>query len=33
MSKMGLDITNNVVLEELEGKIDEENNSWVIPLK
>jgi hypothetical protein len=33
MSKMGLDITNNVVLEELGGKIDEENNSWVIPLK
>jgi hypothetical protein len=33
MSKMGLDITNSVVLEELGGKIDEENNSWIIPLK
>ncbi len=33
MSKMGLDIANSVVLEELGGKIDEENNSWIIPLK
>ena len=31
MSKMGLDIANSVVLEELGGKIDEENNSWIIP--
>ena len=33
MSKMGLDITNSIVLEELGGMIDEENNSWIITLK
>jgi hypothetical protein len=32
MSKQGLIVTNRVVLEELGGKIDEENNSWIIPL-
>jgi len=33
MSEIGLSITNRVVLEKLGGQIDEENNSWVIPLK
>ena len=33
MAKKGLMVTNRVVLEELGGKIDEENNIWIIPLK
>ena len=32
MSQKGLMVTNKVVLEELGGKIDEENNIWIIPL-
>lgn len=32
LSKKGVMVTNRVVLEELGGKIDEENNSWIIPL-
>ncbi len=32
MSKIGLIITERVVLEELGGTIDEKNNAWIIPL-
>ena len=33
MSKIGLTITERVVLEELNGTIDEKNNAWIIPLE
>ena len=33
MSKKGLEITNKIILEELGGKVDEDKNSWIIPLK
>ena len=33
MSKKGIKVTNKVVLEVLGGKIDTENNIWIIPLK
>jgi len=33
MSKKGLEITNKIILEELGGKVDEDRNSWIIPLK
>ena len=33
MSKIGLTITERVVLEELNGTIDDKNNAWIIPLE
>lgn len=33
MSKQGLVVTNRIILEEMGGKVDEENNSWIIPFQ
>ena len=32
LAQVGLAITDKVVIEELGGKIDAENNTWIIPL-
>ncbi len=33
LAKKGIEVTNRVLMNELDSKIDEENNSWIIPLK
>ena len=33
MAQRGLIVTDRVIIEEINGMIDEENDSWIIPMK
>ena len=33
MAQRGLIVTNRVIIEEIGGIIDEENDLWIIPIK